>query len=137
MIAFIGDDHLEDWADEAAAELDAQARVESGVTLFEDITVAAALEDPAPDLVVLSIGTADVVWADDFAFGVSLALDEIETTWPETTIVLMRPAWDEPDDLQAEKIDSVQQAAEARDLIYLDAPADAAGFVDAWTAAGL
>ncbi|TSD58742.1 SGNH/GDSL hydrolase family protein [Aeromicrobium piscarium] len=136
-IVFIGDDHLEEWAGEAAAELGAEARIESGVTLFEDTTVADALEGSAPDLVVLSIGTADVVWADDFAFGLAQALDEIEEAWPASTIVLMRPAWEDPDDLQTEKIDSVEQTAQARDLIYLDAPPDAADFLDAWTAAGL
>lgn len=136
-IVFIGDDHLEDWAGEAATELGAEARIESGVTLFEDTTVADALEGPAPDLVVLSIGTADVVWADDFAFGLAQALDEIETTWPASTIVLMRPAWEDPDDLQTEKIEGVEQAAQARELTYLDAPPEAGAFLEAWNSAGL
>lgn len=137
VVAFIGDHHLETWAPAAADDLGLDARVDSGVSLFGERQVTDALGDfrsDPPDVVVLSIGADDVVWVDDFQFGLTDAIETIEATWPESEIVLMPPAWPDPDDLQTEKIAIAEQVAQARGLTYLSAVANAGDFTRAWSA---
>ncbi|WP_293786319.1 SGNH/GDSL hydrolase family protein [uncultured Aeromicrobium sp.] len=136
-LMFIGDEHLDEWAPAAAGELSADVRVESGVTLLGDPAVADVLTGEPPNVVVLSIGAADVAWADDFQFGLTTAVDAVQSTWPDAQVVLMRPAWPDPGDLEAEKNQIVEQVAAARGATYLDADPTAADFLAAWDAAGL
>ncbi|RLV54565.1 SGNH/GDSL hydrolase family protein [Aeromicrobium phragmitis] len=136
-LVFIGDEHLDEWAPAAGRELAADVRVESGVTLLEEPTVADVLTGAPPDVVVLSVGTADVAWADDFQFGLTEAVDAVQSAWPDAHLVLMQPAWTDPGDLEAEKNEITEQVAAAQGATYLDANATATDFVAAWNAAGL
>lgn len=136
-LMFIGDEHLDEWAPAAARELSADVRVESGVTLLDEPAVADVLTGEPPDVVVMSIGTADVAWADDFQFGLTTAVDAVQSAWPDVQLVLMRPAWPDPGDLEAEKNEIVEQVAAAQGATYLDADPTVADFLAAWNTAGL
>lgn len=134
-ILFIGDDHLEDWASDAAEEIGAQAVIESGVALFDEPTVADALGGVEPNVVVLSIGVADEVDASTFQAGLVAAIDAINATWPDARLVLMRPAWENVGPLEVDKTAIVELVAAAREAAYLDTEPAAEEFADAWVAA--
>lgn len=145
-VRFLGDDHLASWFADAADRvgLEPVEPPAEGAGFFSDTTLSSLVTGEAPSVLVLSAGTQDVVWADDFQLGLEQTLDTIAEQWPDTQVVVLPPLWTDPelDAEQTEKVERTRTVALARDLAYLDIgqPLLAGGtsddaataFADAW-----